>query len=79
MKTISDEGLVDLYWTTSGDDWAIPDWLMVKFGRKVAAEALRQAADDWAEDPDAWGDNEKDFRNELRDRADVLERLDAQP
>lgn len=37
------------------------------------AEALREAAADWAANPDAWGDNEKDYRNELRDRADALD------
>lgn len=32
---ISNSQLIDLYWKASGDDWAIPDWLMVKFGRAV--------------------------------------------
>lgn len=30
--------LIDLYWKTSGDDWAIPEWLMVAFGRAAAAQ-----------------------------------------
>lgn len=38
------------------------------------AQVLRDAADAWAADPDAWGDNEKDYRNELRDRADLIAR-----
>lgn len=33
----SDAAIVDLYWKTSGDDWAIPEWLMVKFGRALLA------------------------------------------
>ena len=33
------------------------------------AEALNSAADEWAADPDSWGDNDKDYRNELRGRA----------
>lgn len=37
--------------------------------RAAAARALDLAASDWAADPDAWGDNEKDYRNELRARA----------
>lgn len=36
----SDAALVDLYWKASGDDWAIPDWLMVKYGRAVLEAAL---------------------------------------
>ncbi len=38
----------------------------------VAARTLRTAASDWAADPEPWGDNDKDYRNELRDRADKL-------
>ena len=38
------------------------------------AQVLRDAADAWAAAPDAWGDNEKDYRNELRDRADLIAR-----
>ncbi len=42
--------------------------------REAAARALEEAAEDWAADPDAWGDNEKDYRNELRARAaEILE------
>lgn len=41
-------------------------------GRAAAARALEEAASDWAADPDAWGDNEKDYRNELRARAAEL-------
>ena len=37
--------------------------------RAAAARALEEAASDWAADPDTWGDNEKDYRNELRARA----------
>lgn len=43
-------------------------WL-AQIEREAAARALEDAASDWAADPDSWGDNEKDFRNELRDRA----------
>lgn len=39
---------------------------------QVGANALYDAADDWAANPDSWGDNEKDYRNELRDRADRI-------
>lgn len=37
--------------------------------RAAAARALEEAASAWAADPDAWGDNEKEYRNELRARA----------
>ncbi|WIB65804.1 hypothetical protein [Curtobacterium sp. MCBD17_040] len=37
------------------------------------AQLLRDLADEWAANPDAWGDNGKDYRNELRDRADALD------
>ncbi len=40
----SDAALVDLYWKASGDDWAIPDWLMVKYGRAVLEAALGGAS-----------------------------------
>lgn len=36
------------------------------------AAHLKNAADEWSADPEPWGDNEKDYRNELRDRAEVL-------
>lgn len=36
-EALSDAALVDLYWQTTGDDWAIPDEVMVKFGRAVLA------------------------------------------
>ncbi|MGW8431057.1 hypothetical protein ACWGJ9_08035 [Curtobacterium citreum] len=38
----------------------------------VAARALRTVADDWSADPASFGDNDRDARNELRDRADKL-------
>jgi hypothetical protein len=38
----------------------------------VAARTLRAVADDWSADPEAFGDNDRDARNELRDRADKL-------
>jgi phage terminase Nu1 subunit (DNA packaging protein) len=44
-------------------------WL-AEHDAQVEAAVLRRAADDWAADPNSWGDNEKDYRNELRDRAD---------
>lgn len=36
---------------------------------EVKAQALDEAADEWGSDPDSWGDNERDYQNELRDRA----------
>ncbi|WIE81411.1 hypothetical protein [Curtobacterium sp. MCSS17_016] len=36
---------------------------------EAAATALESAATDWAADPAAWGDNDKDYRNTLRERA----------
>lgn len=36
----------------------------------IEAEALRLAAQEWAENPDAVGDSPADARNWLRDRAD---------
>lgn len=33
------------------------------------AEALEEVAEDWAVNPDSWGDNEKDYRNKIRVRA----------
>lgn len=41
----SDATLVDLYWKASGDDWAIPDWLMVKYGRAVLEAALGEKSE----------------------------------
>lgn len=46
-------------------------WLAVH-DAEVKAAALEKAAADWAADPDSWGDNEKDYRNELRDRAAAI-------
>ncbi|WIB65806.1 hypothetical protein [Curtobacterium sp. MCBD17_040] len=40
---------------------------------RAQAQVLRDVADEWAANPEAWGDNEKDYRNELRDRADALD------
>lgn len=40
--------------------------------REVRAKALEDAAETWGADPDAWGDNDKDYRNELRDRATAI-------
>jgi hypothetical protein len=37
----------------------------------AAAAALESAAADWATHPDSWGDNSRDFRNTLRERADA--------
>lgn len=34
--------LIDLYWKTSGDDWAIPEWLMVAFGRAALRAAFQE-------------------------------------
>ena len=46
------------------------DWI-------IAAATLRFVASSWAVDPDSFGDNEKDYRNTLRDIAqDVEIRLD---
>ena len=36
------------------------------------AALIESLADEWAADPDAWGDNDKDYRNELRDRAQQI-------
>ena len=41
---------------------------------RIRAEALREAAAEWLSDPESWGDNDRDCRNELRDRADRIER-----
>lgn len=35
--TLTDAALVDLYWSAAGDGWAIPEAVMVKFGRAVLA------------------------------------------
>lgn len=45
------------------------DRMIAVVERAAAARALEEAASAWAADPDAWGDNEKDYRNELRARA----------
>lgn len=44
---ITDAQIVDLYWRTTGDDWAIPDRVMVAFARAVLAEttAVQPEAD----------------------------------
>ena len=34
-EVLTDDQLIELWWQTCGDEWAIPDWLMVKFGRAV--------------------------------------------
>ena len=39
---------------------------------EAAAAALESAATDWAADPAAWGDNDRDYRNTLRERADAI-------
>lgn len=36
------------------------------------AAHMKRAAEEWSADPESWGDNEKDYRNELRERADAL-------
>lgn len=36
---MSDAEIVDLYWSTSAEDWAIPEWLIVKFARAVEARS----------------------------------------
>lgn len=46
---------------------------LARHDAEVAARALRDAATSWAEDPDSVGDNDKDARNWLRDRADALD------
>jgi dihydropteroate synthase len=46
--------------------------LLRQHDAEVAARALRDAAQAWAEDPDAVGDSFIDARNWLRDRADEL-------
>lgn len=40
---------------------------------EVAARALRDAAEEWATDPEPVGDTSADYRNWLRDRADRIE------
>lgn len=45
-------------------------WYAVsRFADVQAARELRRAAEQWAADPERWGD----YRNELRDRAEKLE------
>lgn len=39
VARLSDAFLVDLYWRTTGDNWAMPDELIVKFGRALLAAA----------------------------------------
>lgn len=39
---------------------------------EIAAQALRDAADEWGADPEAVGDTLRDARNWLRERADAL-------
>lgn len=51
---------------TQAKEW---DRAVAAIEREAAARALEEAASDWAADPDSWGDNEKDYRNELRARA----------
>lgn len=46
--------------------------MIAEVERAAAARALEEAASALAADPDAWGDNEKDYRNELRARAAVI-------
>ena len=41
---------------------------------EAGAKALRDAADAWAADPGSWGDCEKDYQAELRDRARRIEK-----
>jgi hypothetical protein len=58
---------VETHWVNvgfAGDRASFRRWLAI-----VQAAVLDLAASDWAADPDSWGDNEKDYRNELRDRA----------
>lgn len=41
--------------------------------RSAQAHALRAAAEEWAADPDSWGDHDRDYRNTLRERATDLD------
>jgi hypothetical protein len=41
--TLSDAALIDLYWHTTGDDWAIPEDVMVRYARAVIEAALGSA------------------------------------
>lgn len=41
--TPTEAELVDLYWKTSGDDWAIPEHVMVAFARAVIAQVRADA------------------------------------
>ena len=43
-KAMSDAEIVDLYWATSGDDWAIPETVMIAFARAVLVRANPPAA-----------------------------------
>ena len=50
------------------------DALLRRHDAFVAARALRTVVDSWSADPEPFGDNDRDARNELRDRADQLVR-----
>ena len=49
------------------DGTAPAEWV-----RNHDAALIESLADVGAADPDAWGDNDKDYRNELRDRAQQI-------
>lgn len=38
---ITDQGLIDLWWKTCSDEWAIPEYLMIAFGRAAIKAAGR--------------------------------------
>ena len=59
------------------EQFAFRRWLKAH-DAEVTATALESAAKDWAEDPDSWGDNDKDYRNELRDRAAEYRKTEAE-
>lgn len=46
MSTLSDAAIVDLYWRTTGDDWAIPEEVMIKFARAIEVAAVTAAANE---------------------------------
>ena len=51
---------------------AVPSDALAKVKREAASRALDDAVAEWMADPAAWGDNDRDYRNELRDRAAAI-------
>jgi hypothetical protein len=45
---------------------------VLQYDSTIIGNALINTANEWGANPEPWGDSDKDYRNELRDRGRVL-------